>query len=157
MNIYISSSWKNRERVRRLAVELRAHGHEVYDFTDPNCRKAPEIPPEAFPDLFDPLKHNYEQYITAVPHWRTAVECNRAALDACDVVVLLLPCGNDAHSDWAYGVGRGKKSCVVGCPKPGERTPTHMWADAFLFSEDCVAEWVDALTESAALSIGGAA
>ncbi len=57
MNIYLSSSWKNRVRVRALAIALRSEGHEVYDFTDPNSRKMPEIPPEKYPDLFDPVKH----------------------------------------------------------------------------------------------------
>jgi hypothetical protein len=36
---------------------------EVYDFTDPQCRKTPEIPPEAFPEQFDPLKHQYRSYL----------------------------------------------------------------------------------------------
>lgn len=123
--IYISSSWKNRTRVREIATLLRANGLEVYDFTDPKCRKMPEIPPEAFPEYpngakpstrtekhchadwgvaigagkpsiwvirkqvrehhricqFDPLKHQYRSYLDAV---------------ACDVCVLLLPCGTDS-------------------------------------------------------------
>lgn len=33
MNIYLSSSWKNRERVRGLAQELRIAGYDAYDFT----------------------------------------------------------------------------------------------------------------------------
>lgn len=48
MNIYLSSSWKNRDKVREIAIDLRKHGYEVYDFTDPNCRKTEEIPPEKF-------------------------------------------------------------------------------------------------------------
>lgn len=132
MNVYISSSWKNRIRVRAVALALREVGHTVYDFTDPESRKAPEIPPERFPDQFDPERHVYGVYITSVPEWRVAIECNRAALDACDMVVLLLPCGNDAHADWAYAVGRGKYSLVVGGPKAGDRTPTHMWSNGFV-------------------------
>lgn len=148
MNVYISSSWKQRERVRSLAIMLRSAGHTVYDFTDPACRNTPEIPPEAFPAQFDPSQHVYAQYITAQPEWRAAVECNRAALDRCDMVVLLLPCGNDAHADWAYAVGRGKRSVVVGHPNAGDRTPTHMWADAmFEYAVDAVA-WLRRLAAS---------
>lgn len=80
MNIYISSSWKNRERVRALAIALRGQGHEVYDCTDPACRKAPEIPPEAFPEQFDPDKHVYGDYLQTVLHWRQAVYGNLEAL-----------------------------------------------------------------------------
>ncbi len=45
------------------------------------------------------------------------------------MVILLLPCGCDAHADWAYGMGLGKKSAVMGYPPAGEPTPTHLWAD----------------------------
>lgn len=41
--IYLSSSWKNRERVRALACALREElGFGVYDFTDPASRAAPD-------------------------------------------------------------------------------------------------------------------
>lgn len=142
MNVYISSSWKNRARVRVLAVLLREAGHEVYDFTDPSCRKTPELPPEKFPEQFDPLKHNYEQYLRANPSWGATVMENQEAIQRCDAVVLLLPCGNDAHADWAYGVGLGRRSAVVGAPKAGERTPTHLWATAMLNNDADVCEWL---------------
>lgn len=142
MNIYISSSWKNRDRVRALAISLRENGHQVYDFTDPDSRKMPEIPPEKFPDAFDPEKHLYREYLN-VPEWKAAVQCNREALDRCDAVVLLLPCGNDAHADWAYAVGKGKWTAVVGQPRKGERTPSHWWTDAFLDSDLEVAGWLE--------------
>jgi hypothetical protein len=115
-----------------MAELLRRDGHIVYDFTDPSCRKTPEIPPEKYPEQFDPEQHNYRDYLLGNPEWRGAVLCNQQALDMCDCVVLLLPCGNDAHADWAYGVGKGKRSIVVGHPVAGDRTPTHMWADALL-------------------------
>lgn len=129
INVYISSSWKNRENVRQLAKQLEEVGYEVYDFTNPKCRKSPEIPPEAFPEQFDPEKHIYREYISSVPAWREAVEGNREALDNCDAVVLLLPCGLDAHADAFYALGKGKHLIVCGQPKAGERTPTHLWAD----------------------------
>jgi hypothetical protein len=128
MNVYLSSSWKNRERVRALARLLRAEGHEVYDFTDPACRNTPEIPPERFPEQFDPGKHVYREYIQSVPEWRAAVECNQAALENAAVVVLMLPCGNDAHADAYWALGRYAKLIVCGQPRKGDRTPTHLWA-----------------------------
>lgn len=133
-NIYISSSWKNRERVRAIAIELRTKGYEVYDFTDPKCRKVPEIPPEKFPEEYDPEKHVYSNYINQ-PEWRLAVTENKKAIEWADLIILLLPCGNDSHADWALGVGMGKKSIVVGSPRKGERSPVHMWADIILNNE----------------------
>lgn len=146
MNVYLSSSWKNREAVRTLAITLRSIGHEVYDFTDPACRKTEEIPPERFPEQFDPTRHLYCEYIRSNAYWRAAVFANREALERCDAVVLMLPCGNDAHADWALAVGLGKRTCVIGSPKAGERTPTHLWADAIL-QEDAleVVGWLAAV------------
>jgi hypothetical protein len=141
MKIYISASWKQRERVRALAIRLRQHGLEVYDFTDPACRGTPEIPPEKFPDQFDPDRHVYAEYLNAVPEWRAAVMCNKAALDTSDAVVLLLPAGADSHADWAYAVGRGVPSVVVGSPRAGERTPSHLWASAMVQTDDEAVEW----------------
>lgn len=56
--VYLASSWSQRGRVRRLAQALRDNGFDVYDFTDPNSRTTPEIPPEKFVEQFDPTKHN---------------------------------------------------------------------------------------------------
>lgn len=142
MKIYISSSWKNREQVRNMAINLRKMGHEVYDFTDPACRKSPEIPPEKFPEEFDPKVHIYSQYIQR-EEWRTAVMENMEAIKWADMIILLLPCGNDSHADWALGVGMGKNSVVVGSMRKGERSPVHMWADKIIDSEKNLYEYLE--------------
>jgi len=113
-----------------------------YDFTNPKCRKTPEIPPERFPEQFDPDIHTYSQYIQR-PEWKAAVDENRNAIGRSDLIILLLPCGNDAHADWALGVGMGKRSIVAGHPNKGDRSPVHMWADAILDSPDDVAGYID--------------
>jgi hypothetical protein len=74
-DLYISSSWKQRERVRNLAIQLRNVGLTVYDFTDPACRDTPEVPPEKYPEQFDPEKHIYREYLESQPEWKMAVEC----------------------------------------------------------------------------------
>jgi len=131
-NIYISSSWKQRENVRMLAGILRSFGHSVYDFTDPGCRKHSEIiPPEKYPKLFDPEIHIYYDYLTESDSWQRTILENRSAIKEADIVILLLPCGIDAHVDWAYGVGLGKATLIVGQPPKGERSPVHLWANDF--------------------------
>jgi hypothetical protein len=129
MKIYISSSWKNREQVKFLAKVLRLDGHYVFDFTDQSRRKEKICPPEKFPEDFDCKKHLYSTYISSVPEWISVVEENKKEVENCDMIILLLPCGVDATADWAYGVGKGKKSIIVGKPKNGDRSPTHNWAD----------------------------
>jgi hypothetical protein len=129
--------------VRLLATVLRDAGHEVYDFTDPRCRRTPELPPEKFPEQFDPDRHNYRDYLESQPAFRSAVEENRQAIEWCDLVILLLPCGIDATADWALGVGLGKQSVVVGYPPAGKRSPTHLWADALLDNTNEILPWID--------------
>jgi len=129
MNIYLSSSWKNRERVHLLAMKLRKEGYDVYDFTDQLRRKEVGLAPENFPTLFDPDEHIYKWYLEDRPELRKGVEENRKALERCDAVVMLLPCGNDAHADAYYGKGFGKKLIISGQPRRGDVSPTHLWAD----------------------------
>lgn len=54
-NIYISSSWENREAVRKIAAKMRQQGYEVYDFSDPTCRNTPVIPAEQMPSAIPSL------------------------------------------------------------------------------------------------------
>jgi hypothetical protein len=142
-DIYLSSSWKNRERVRDLARALRAYGLSVYDFTDPSCRSTPEIPPESFPEAYDPSSadESYSDYLRRHPEWAAAVAGNRKAIARAEIVLLLLPCGLDAHADWALAVGLGKKTVVVGAPRAGERVPTHLWADAMFMTDNEAIRW----------------
>lgn len=142
MKIYISASWKNRKLVRELAQTLRLYGHEVFDFTDRNCRQNYETPPEMFPEQFDPSKHIYREYIDR-DEWRDAVNENREAIKWSDLIILLLPCGIDATADWALGIGMGKRSIIVGHPKKGERSEVHLWADAILNDPNDILPWID--------------
>lgn len=104
-------------------------------FTDERCRDTPLIPPEKYPELFDPDKHRYKEYLSKA-EFKQAVDGNRRAIEASDIVVLLLPAGVDAHSDWAYGIGKGKVTIVVGHPIAGERHPVHLWADFMVDTEE---------------------
>jgi hypothetical protein len=114
---------------------LRAAGQQVFDFTDPTCRRVPETPPEAYPESFDPARHRYGHYLDR-PDWRAVVAENRAAIAWSDLVALLLPCGADAHADWALGVALGRRCVVIGHPLQGERSLVHLWADALYDSPE---------------------
>lgn len=144
MKIYLSASWKNRLLVRRLAETLRLDGHEVFDFTDPKGRRANEVPPELFPEKFDPSKHIYREFINR-KEWRDAVNENREAIKWADLIILLLPCGIDATADWALGIGMGKRSVIVGHPARGESSEVHLWADAMLGSAEDILPWLKSL------------
>ncbi|MDR0463177.1 MAG: toll/interleukin-1 receptor domain-containing protein [Pseudomonadales bacterium] len=142
MKIYISSSWKNRDEVRKMANRLRKDGHKVYDFTDPATRKVPEMPPEEWLSEFDPKIHKWGEHVKKDARIYASVMNNQEALRWCDLVILLLPCGCDAHADWAFAVGLGKASVVVGQPKKGGQTYTQLWADKILDNPDDVYEYL---------------
>lgn len=144
--VALASSWKNREQVRILAGLLRFAGISVYDLTDRSCRTTIEQPPEANPELFDPAQHHYPAYLDR-PHWRAAMEENRRVYSTCKVVVLLLPSGCDSHADWGLAIGSGARSVVVGHPGAGQRSPDHLWTDAFCDNLEMVPAVVKALLE----------
>lgn len=147
LQVYISSSWKQFHAVRTLAEKLEDIGCLVYDFTSTRNRIAP-IPPEKFPEQFDPEKHDYATYLNREAFLEKMFE-NRKAVEKCDIILLLLPCGNDAHADWGLGVGLGKVTIVVGSPLKGDRSPVHLWANAILPNVEEAILWIKNFEEVA--------
>ena len=97
--IYVASSWKN--ELQPLVVEtLREQGFEVYDFRDGDFKfenlqsKTDNL---RVPDLWDLIKNPVAQN-----HW----EEDKAALDVCDALVVVFPCGNSSHLEAGYVAGR---------------------------------------------------
>jgi len=148
--IFIASSWKERSRVRELANTLREFEFPVYDFTDPSCRESPEIPPEKYPEPFDPEKKSYWEYLHSY-EWYKAMEENRKNIDCCSMLILLLPCGIDATADWAYAVGKEKETYIIGEPRAGERSPVHLWTTGWFPEENSfvfhLSEWLSSYPE----------
>ena len=112
--IYIASSWKNAERVRILAEQLRNCGHEVYAFCEPGQ--------DHF--VFDAREHGIDQ-LTAKeavsdPMFIRAYEADKAGLDWADTCVILLPAGKSTHLEGGYTVGCGKDLFILGDPFPGD-------------------------------------
>lgn len=110
MNIYVASSWRNPSQSAVVKC-LRDLGHQVYDFKNP----APgnrgfswrEIDPEW-------QKWTPDQYRQALEH-PVAVKGyghDIAALDACDVCLLVLPSGRSASWELGYAMGREKTGMV---------------------------------------------
>lgn len=123
--IYIASSWKNAERVRKLANFLRESGHEVFDFTDPDNR-----PNNMDKFVFgakqwaeysgkNPDQTEYKDFLTWEPTQR-AFKSDKAGLDWADTVVLVLPSGRSSHLEAGYGVGAGKELFIFGDLPVGE-------------------------------------
>lgn len=123
--IYLASSWRNTYQPQVLK-DLRAAGHEVYDFRNPN----PEDP--------DDVGFGWAQID---PNWKawTAADLKKAlqhpiavsghnkdhsAMEWCNVCVLLLPAGNSAHLEAGWCAGQGKPTVVYA---PEIRDPDLMY------------------------------
>jgi len=131
--IYIATSWKNEEQVRLMARVLRECGHEVFAF----CEKERPGGLESF--VFG--KGDFEEAFSGgeIPPWdlfcdydmpTRAYECDKAGLDWCDTVVLLLPSGRSSHLEAGYAVGRGKDLVIYGDLPDGEYDVMYSFAQA---------------------------
>jgi len=142
MKIYIASSWKNSDSVRNMAVRLRKEGHKVFDFTDPECCKTEKFPHGKRPEPYDPAKHKSYAALLRNGAMYASVMNNQEAIRWCDLVIMLQPCGLDAHCDWAYGLGLGKATVICGQPRAGDTVYTHSWADKVLDNPEDVYEFI---------------
>lgn len=120
--IYVASS----SRQPGIIQVLRAAGHEVYDFRAHGDFHWRDIDPQweswAPADVAGALKH---------PIAQRSFACDMEALEACDALVLVMPCGRSAHLELGYAVGAGKRTAVL--LDDGE--PELMWG---------MADWIGA-------------
>ena len=135
MKIYVASSWRN--TLQPLVVkQLKAAGHEVYDFRDAAGFHWSEIDPD-WKD-WDPsrfrlgLKH---------PLAYSGFAKDMDALRACDAVVLVQPCGISAHLELGWAAGAGKKTVVM--LDDGEPDLMYKMSDHICVTMDEVMEAVD--------------
>lgn len=155
--IYIASSWKNKDVVRSLANILRGDGHEVFDFTDPNCHTVPGIEKYVFDGKAfaayrgqDPATVDWIDFLTWDPSKR-AYRSDKAGLDWADTVVLLLPSGRSSHLEAGYGVGQHKELYIFGNLPVGEFDAMYGFANGCFRSNQFLA-LLDALKGGLALA-----
>lgn len=117
--IYVASSWRNPSQP--VVVErLRAEGHEVYDFRNPDAGTGfswAEVKPDATPGIRGKGSdwETAADYLAMVSHPR-AVEGFHSDFDAmewADTCVLVLPCGKSAHLELGWAVGAGKRTAIL--------------------------------------------
>lgn len=112
MRIYVASSWRNPLQ-QQVVQALRAAGHSVYDFRNPEpgdhgfgwrqCATPEQLKdPRAFRD--EVLTH---------PVARAGFGKDMRALSTADATVLVLPCGRSAHLELGYATGAGQRTIVL--------------------------------------------
>jgi hypothetical protein len=109
--IYVASSWRN-TFYPEVVDALNAIGHLVYDFRNP----APDNAGFAWSDI-DPewLGWTPDAYRDLLDHpvAQSGFKLDMDALNWCDTLVLVLPCGRSAHLELGYAVGKGKDTWVL--------------------------------------------
>lgn len=108
--LYVASSWRNLLYDGVIEV-LKAAKIPHYDFKRPhpgeNGFHWSEIDPlwqQWSPRTYrDALQHTNAQY---------GFKCDIEALEACDRLLLVLPCGRSAHLELGHAIGAGKETMI---------------------------------------------
>lgn len=139
LRIYVASSWRNHFH-EEVVCELRDKGHEVYDFKNPRPGSNGFHWSEIDPDW---QKWDAETYRVALTHpvAQAGYASDRDALAACDVCVLVLPCGRSAHLEAGWAAGNGKPTVVL--LAEGEPELMYLLADALVLDMDELVEWLE--------------
>jgi len=115
MKIYVATSWKN-TRYTEVLASLLLDDHEVYDWRKPareSYRREKAFMWDAL--LHDPTQTTPEQFTIALHSLDAQVQLHRdvdALVDA-DALILVLPCGKSAHTEFGYASALGKQTYVL--------------------------------------------
>ena len=103
--IYVASSWGNHFQPDIVKL-LRVLDYEVYDFRENPAFEEFSLHSQ---DLIRPHEHS------KIPEEALdrAFQKDMEALDWCDAVVLVNPCGISAHMELAYAIGSRKPGFVL--------------------------------------------
>lgn len=123
--IYVASSWRN--DIQPTVVEfLRALGHVVYDF------KNPEEGDHGF--HWSDIGKNWQEwtfreYTTALKSPIAVDGFNKdfTAMQGSEACVLVLPCGRSAHLEAGWFVGQPRKKLYIYKPEPIAVEPELMY------------------------------
>lgn len=103
--LYLASSWKLFPLLRPLAQKIRTLGYDVYLFCD-------EKEPAAKLSLALRLKEEVQKWTTPDSLEDEDVnkifKLNLGWMDACDILLLVMPSGKSAHLEAGYVKGRGR-------------------------------------------------
>lgn len=132
--IYLASSWRNKFQPEVLS-QLRADGHQVYDFRHPT----PGDTGFAWSSI-DPAWEGWDPRTFAEllqhPIAQRGFAFDRDALDWCEACVMLLPCGRSAHLEAGYAIGRGKRTIFYLRPENFEPELMYLLGQDFAFDAD---------------------
>jgi len=105
LRIYLASSWRNPHQPE-LVRTLRAAGHEVYDFRNPEPGDTGFSWSAIDPDWLDWTPAQFRDALTH-PLAEHGFAHDLSGMEWANVCVLALPCGKSAHLEAGWFTGRG--------------------------------------------------
>jgi hypothetical protein len=124
--VYLASSWRNERQPEAVRV-LRAAGHEVYDFRNPEHGLGGFHWSDLDPDWKTWSPARYRAHLLMSPIAAQGYLTDFRAMKWCDVCVLLMPCGRSAHLELGWCAGAGKRTII--CLSDGEPELMNLLAD----------------------------
>jgi nucleoside 2-deoxyribosyltransferase len=113
---FISSKWRNKERVEKLIKELRNLGFEVISFFEypinkEVVKKDPEEAMKKWEAMTDWERNERVKQIS---------QEDKKSINRVDTLILLLPAGITSHLEAGYAKGLGKECILIGEPEKVE-------------------------------------
>ena len=130
-NIYVASSWRN-PYFKEVVKALRDAGHNVYDFQNPDSGNEGFHWSDVDPEYANWTSLEYRENLSH-PLAKRQFMNDFKSMQACDVCVLLLPCGRSAHTEAGWFAGKGKQVYVL-IPNKDSFEPELMYK---LFTKVC--------------------
>jgi len=109
--IYVASSWRNLLQPS-VVTQLRAAGHEVYDFRNPAPGNSGFQWSAIDPDW---QSWNGTAFRSALAHpiAQHGFGLDHAAMEWADTFLMVLPCGRSAHLELGWACGAGKRTIIL--------------------------------------------
>lgn len=143
--IYVASSWRNETQPHMVAA-LRAFGHSVYDFRQPNVNNDGFHWSEVIPSYTkgSQMLISAEDYLLALDHDRAIEGFNldHEAMNACDTCVLLLPCGASAHLEAGWFSNDPDRRLAIFIPPAVQPELMYKMADGIFWKIEDLLEWL---------------
>lgn len=110
--IYVASSWRNTIQPS-VVIALRDAGHEVYDFRSPTAGEDGFAWTNIDTNWLNWTPEHFAEVLKTNDYAAKGFGLDKAALEWCDTVVMVLPCGRSAHLELGYIAGQGKDSYIL--------------------------------------------
>lgn len=143
-NIYVASSWRNSLQETVVKV-LRAAGYTVYDFKNPQPNTGfgwQEVMPSY---VLGSETTDRTEYLEALEHPRSVegFESDMQAMEAADLILLVLDCGKSAHLELGWAAGAQKLSAILMIEETVTPELMYKMVDKIVTSATELLDWIE--------------